>query len=226
MTHLVDIRIDNKAMYAWAKVVGLNNVDIGYIVHSLLCAAHGEFRLRPFRVYPGNASTRVLGYSAVDAGKLIATRKSVAEPMVSDAISSEVSKEMPDNWNIGDTFNFSVLLTPLYQISRTRKQADVFLKAPDGADRGEVYVKWLGDKIAKAGVISDASMKMFKFEKVQRRGSDRTSGKRKIGHKFTIPTAEIVGKITVEDGDEFSKMISNAVGRHAAFGLGAVFLRP
>lgn len=226
MTHLVDIRINNKAMYAWAKVVGLNNVDMGYIVHSLLCAAHGEFRLRPFRVYPGNASTRVLGYSTVDAGKLISTRKSVAEPMVSAAILSEVSKEMPANWDVGDTFNFSVLLTPLYQISRTRRQADVFLKAQDGADRGEVYVKWLGDKIAKAGAISDASMKMFKLENVQRRTGDKTNEKRKIGPKFTIPTAEIEGKITVEDANEFSKMISNAVGRHAAFGMGAVFLRP
>ena len=226
MTYLVDIRINNKAMYDWAKLIGLNNVDIGYIVHSLLCAAHGEFRLRPFRAYPNGDTTRVLGYSSVDSNRLQNERKAVAEPMVSNAIISETSKEMPDSWSVGSSYDFSALVVPLYQISKTKKQADVFLRSPDGSDRAEVYIKWLSDKISNAGDVANASMKMFKIEKVRRRGNSDASKPRKIGSGFTIPIVEIEGKITVNDNLAFSKMISGAVGRHAAFGMGAVFLRP
>lgn len=228
MTHLVDVRIDGRAMYSWAKTIGLIAADQGYIVHSLICAAYGSHRMQPFRIYPDHNSgqIRLLGYCAVPAADLSAERQAVAEPLVSAAFVSEVSKEMPGAWKEGAKFAFNLTVSPVVTISRTRKEVDAFLRAPEGSSREEVYFEWLKKRFDGKAEITQLTMKAFSLEKVARRQAADENGKRPIGKTFVIPRAEFDGVLTVTNGEVFKNLFLTAIGKHGAFGYGALLLRP
>jgi CRISPR system Cascade subunit CasE len=228
MTYLVDVRIDARSMYSWAKAIGLLGADEGYIVHSLICAAYGSHRMQPFRIYSDKASgqIRLLGYSVISSSDLTNERTAVAEPLVSAAFVSEVCKEMPSSWRKGATFNFNILVAPVVTISRTRQETDAFLRSPPGSLREDVYAEWLQKRFEGKASISDLTMKSFALQKVSRRGKADEEGHRVLGKHFTIPTAEFEGKLSVVDGDAFNTLFTSAVGKHGAFGFGALLLRP
>jgi CRISPR-associated protein Cas6/Cse3/CasE subtype I-E len=228
MTYLVDVRLDSHAMYSWAKTIGLLGADQGYIVHSLICAAYGSYRMQPFRIYVSETSSqiRLLGYSSVPAERLIFERRSVAEPLVSAAFISEASKEMPDAWEVGAKFAFNVVVAPVVSIPRTRKEIDAFLRAPGGSSREDVYYAWLAKRLAGKAEIDQIAMNGFSMAKVARRNAPDENGKRKIGQKFSIPRAEFSGVLTVTDHSAFNTLFERSIGKHGAFGYGALFLRP
>ena len=228
MTHLIDVRIDGRAMYSWAKAIGLIGADQGYIVHSLICAAYGSHRMQPFRMYndQNSSQVRLLGYCAASAAELIAERQAVAEPLVSAGFLSEVSKELPSTWKVGSTFSFNLLVSPVITISGTRKQVDAFMRAPAGSTRDAVYAEWLKKRFDGKADIKQLTLKSFSLEKVARREMADENGKRPLGRTFTIPRAEFEGVISVVDSDAFESLFQNSIGKHGAFGYGAVLLRP
>lgn len=227
MTHLVDVRIDTASMFSWARSIGIGSADVGYLVHSLLCAAYGEYRMQPFRHFEEGATIRVLGYCCVPAEHLSSERRAVAEPAVSAAIRSELSKEMPADWLPGARYSFTVRVSPIVQIARTRKQVDAFLRAPEGASRDDVYIDWLDKRMANAVELLDAKLEAFSIETVSRRAATTNDGgKRPLGKRFSIPSATVSGTLTIKDSDAFSALIARGVGRHVAFGYGALMLRP
>ena len=228
MTHLIDVRIDGRAMYAWAKTIGLIGADQGYVVHSLICAAYGSHRMQPFRVYQDQHSgqIRLLGYCSAPAAELENERRAVAEPMVSAAVLSEMSKEMPTSWKVGSTFAFSLVVSPVVTIARTRREVDAYLRAPEGAAREDVYLEWLQKRLADKAEIQQLTMKSFSLEKVARRQTANAQGKRPIGSSFTIPRAEFDGVLSVTDSDGFNSLFQKSIGKHGAFGFGALLLRP
>lgn len=228
MTHLIDVRINGRAMYTWAKAIGLIGADQGYIVHSLICAAYGSHRMQPFRMYndQNSGQVRLLGYCAASAEELIAERQAVAEPLVSTAFLSEVSKEMPSAWKVGSNFTFNLLVSPVVTISGTRKQVDAFMQAQEGSTREDVYADWLKKRLDGKAEIKELSLKAFSLEKVARRQVADENGNRPLGKTFTIPRAEFDGVLAVTDGDAFSALFQNSIGKHGAFGYGAILLRP
>jgi CRISPR system Cascade subunit CasE len=225
VTHLVDIRIDVQAMLSWARSIGIGSADIGYIVHSTVCAAYGQFRPQPFRHFEDGKTIRVLGYCAVSADSLASERKAVAEPAVSAAVISELSKEMPSEWSEGARYAFTVRVSPIVQ--KDKKQIDAYLRSPEGSTRDEVYLNWLGRRMSDAAEIIEAKLESFSLETVSRRPmAANEDGRRPLGKRFTIPSALISGVVSVKDGEAFARAIANGIGRHAAFGYGALLLRP
>ncbi|MTH95642.1 type I-E CRISPR-associated protein Cas6/Cse3/CasE [Roseibium sp. RKSG952] len=225
MTHLVDIRIQTKSMFSWAQDIGIGSADIGYIVHSLICAAYGRFRMQPFRHFEEGDRIRVLGYSSVSAEELTNERAAVAQPAVSAAILSELSKEMPSAWAEGASYSFQVKAAPIVQVEN--RTVDAFRRAPKGSTRDEVYLKWFARKTVDAASILNAKLDAFSLETVSRRPAQKNEeGKRPLGKQFTIPAATISGILSVANSDEFLKLISRGIGRHTGFGFGAVLLRP
>ena len=225
MTHLVDIRIDTRNMFAWARSIGIGSADLGYLVHSLVCAAYGNLRLQPFRHTEEGRTVRVLGYSAVPADVMRTERRAVAEPAVDCCFLSEMSKEMPDSWQVGSRYSFSVRVAPIVQYEG--KQLDASFRAPEGSAREDVYLSWLERRMESGATIVQATMDSFSLERVARRGDapDGTS-RRKLGKAFTIPSVVVSGTLEVLDGDGFAYLIARGIGRHAAFGYGALMLRP
>jgi CRISPR system Cascade subunit CasE len=225
VTHLVDIRIDVQAMLSWARSIGIGSADIGYIVHSTICAAYGQFRPQPFRHFEDGRTIRVLGYCAVSADSLASERKAVAEPAVSAAVISELSKEMPSEWTEGARYAFTVRVAPIVQ--KDRKQIDAYLRSPEGSTRDEVYLIWLGRRMSDAAEIIEAKLESFSLETVSRRPvSADEAGRRPLGKRFTIPSALISGVVGIKNGGAFAKLVADGIGRHGAFGYGALLLRP
>lgn len=225
MTHLVDIRIQTEKMFSWARGIGISTADTGYIIHSLICAAYGQFRMQPFRHFNDGPQIRILGYSCVSAEELAGERKAVAEPIVSAAVLSETSKEMPTSWTEGAKYAFATKVSPTVQIER--KAIDPFLRAPEGSSRDEVYLNWLNRRTGGAISIISAKMDAFSLIKVSRRSVQKNEiGKRPLGRKFTIPDVTISGVLSVSNPDAFAKLISRGIGKHTGFGFGAMLLRP
>lgn len=228
MTHMVDVRIDIKNMYDWAKKIGILGSDDGYIVHSLVCAAYGSKRPQPFRIYPDMAAgqVRLLGYATSSADELAAERISVAEPLVSNAFVSEVSKEMPSNWSAGSRFTFNLLVSPVVTSRTTGKEVDAFVTDVTGSDRSTVYKNWLQKRLSGRADLEYFSLKSFKIVKVARRSTPDANGKRRLGSSFHVPSAEIDGVLTVKDPALFTELFKHSIGKHGAFGFGALMLRP
>jgi CRISPR system Cascade subunit CasE len=133
---------------------------------------------------------------------------------------------MPDNWEIGKKFSFNVMVAPVVSVPRSRKEIDAFLRAPEGSTREGVYSSWLAKRLLGKAQIDHVEMIGFSYAKVARRQAADEHGKRKIGKAFTIPQAEFSGVLTVTDGPAFNTVFQKSVGKHGAFGYGAIFLRP
>lgn len=109
------------------------------------------------------------------------------------------------------------------------REKNAFLAACDaapqgGVDRGQVYTAWTGAEIARDGAaeLLECSMKGFQlFTPVRRKGKDNLP--RSIGQR---PRARMDGVLRVADAGAFAALLARGVGRHRAFGLGMMLLRP
>lgn len=226
MTNLVEIRFSAPKVFSWAGSLGIARADIGYIVHSALCAAYGDGRLKPFTVMGvSKDSIRVLGYSPLTADELERHRSEAAHPVESAMVISAASKPMPDAWREGAEYSFEVRIAPTRRENTSRKHKDAYLFGDHGKSRDEIYADWLNSRIGNAAEIEELSMKSFNLTKISRRG-ENSEGKRKFGNQSIVPDVVFTGRIRVKNSSQFSELIANGIGRNRAFGFGALLLKP
>lgn len=225
MTHLVEVRINPRRLASWAKNVRIATADEDYIVHSVLCAAYGDLRPRPFVIKPGGPDIRVLGYASVSAGDLEAARKAAAEPQVDGCFVSEFSKEMPSNWKPGQMLSFEVRAAVTRQRANRAGEVDAFMLANDGQTREEAYVEWLSKRMEHAVDLRSIEIVGYRRVQVARRGADGNR-RRLLKNVFTLPEVVFKGTFAVKNPESFASMVEHGVGRHKAFGFGALLLRP
>lgn len=226
MTNLVEIRLSAPKVYAWAGNLGIAKADIGYIVHSALCAAYGDGRLKPFMVMGVSKDTiRVLGYSPSSADDLERHRQETAHPVESAMVISAVSKMMPETWRNDATYSFEVRIAPTRRDNVSRKHKDAYMFGSHEKSRAEVYSDWLISRIGNAAEVENLSMKSFNLTKISRRGNNG-GGKRTMGNQSVVPDVVFTGRIRVKNPTQFSELISNGIGRNRAFGFGALLLKP
>ncbi len=99
--------------------------------------------------------------------------------------------------------------------------------------RADVYAEWLAQQLGSAASLHGEAPELMCFRRSRvLRGAGRGAGAkggtgRGIGGRgIEGPEALLYGTLEVEDGPAFAKLVARGVGRHRAFGLGMLLLRP
>ena len=232
--YMVQLEIAPRRLFEWARHTGVTATDRGYLVHNAMRIVFGDSAPQPFAVF-GNANNpllKILGYGSTDKAGLHAAL-SLAEPVLTEAFPSGriLVKEMPARFSAGAKLAFQVECCPVTRNTQEGKvrEKDAFLAACDanpegGVERASVYSAWTGAELARDGAaeLVACSMKGFRlFTPVRRAGK----GKKAVG-KGQRPRAWMDGVLRVANPEGFSALLARGVGRHRAFGLGMLLLRP
>lgn len=238
--YLLHTQPDPQRLAAWAARHRLldKEGDLGYALHALLHAAFGEQAPQPFRYL--DVEQGLLAYTRLDATGL-AQIVALAEPDVAAALGLGQTHQhggmnvrpFPTQWAVGHTLGFEVRVRPIVREGKTGRERDAFLAAAEKAqgsvlDRGEVYVQWLRDLLARQGgaELVDAGMTRYQqlgvTRKSQKGSADDVRHSRLVGG----PDAVLAGQLRVTNSQAFAQLLAGGLGRHRAFGFGLLLLRP
>lgn len=232
--NMLQLEVEPRPLYDWARQIGIPDIDRGYLMHSAMRAAFGRAAPQPFAVL-GNARNprlKVLGYAEPDLDELKANL-ALAEPVLAAAFpqGGMAGRSMPETLRPGIELGFRVECCPVVRSTqpdgRTREK-DAFLAACDirpegGVEREAVYHAWMAAELARNGAaeLTQARMQGFRMFTPVRRNGDK--GAKAGGRR---PRASLTGALKVLDSGAFSALLARGVGRHRAFGLGMLLLRP
>lgn len=237
--YLLHTQPDPQRLVAWAARHRLLDTqgDLGYALHALMRAAFGENSPQPFRYL--DARQGMLAYTRM-SGADLTTMAALADPEVAAALGLGQTehhggmsvRSFPTRWAMGHSLGFEVRVRPIVREGRSGRERDVFLSAAektvDGKlNRGEVYVQWLRDLLARQGgaELVDASVIRYQQLGVMRKGQKRSDGELRSGRLVYGPDAVVAGQLRVLDPHGFAQLLAQGVGRHRAFGFGMLLLR-
>jgi CRISPR system Cascade subunit CasE len=238
--YLMHTQPDPQRLAAWAARHRLldKEGDLGYALHALLHAAFGEQAPQPFRYL--DAEQGLLAYTRMDATGL-AQRGALAEPDVAAALGLGQTRQhggvnvrpFPTQWAVGHTLGFEVRVRPIIREGKTGRERDAFLAAAEKAqgsvlDRGEVYVQWLHDLLARQGgaELVDAHMTRYQQLGVTRKSQRGNTDDVRHNRLVNGPDVVLAGQLGVVAPQAFAQLLAQGVGRHRAFGFGLLLLRP
>ncbi len=238
--HLVRLPLDMRALAAFAIAERADDDDRGYATHLALRRRFGAAAPQPFRLFEaGAAGPHLLGY----ATDLPALLDAVALPPIDDRLDAvfpgpPAARPMPTAWRPGARFAFEVRVRPVVRYGPRARAArlaegkhgaaerDAFLAAVEKADEGPVdretvYLAWFARQVTGAARIERSTITALRRLSTQR-STHGHPGKRRIeGYD-----ACFAGTLVIETPDAFIRLLSQGVGRHAAFGFGMLALAP
>lgn len=238
--YLLHTQPDPQRLAAWAARHRLldKEGDLGYALHALLHAAFGEQTPQPFRYL--DAEQGLLAYTRLD-GTGLAQLVALAEPDVAAALGLGQTRQhggmnvrpFPTQWAVGHTLGFEVRVRPIIREGKTGRERDAFLAVAEKAqgsalDRGEVYVQWLRDLLARQGgaELMDARMTRYQQLGVIRKSQKGSADEVRHSRLVSGPDAVLTGQLRVTNSQAFAQLLANGLGRHRAFGFGLLLLRP
>ena len=99
--------------------------------------------------------------------------------------------------------------------------------------KAEVYIDWFAQRLGNAAHLHGGGPELIRFRRSRvLRGAGPAAGTKGVagrgsgGRGIEGPEALISGTLRVEDGPAFAKLLARGIGRHRAFGLGMLLLRP
>lgn len=215
--HLVRLTVDRRRFAAWASRHGLAHADTGYLAHQAGRLILGADAPQPFRAREGADGLTITGYAQADADALRA--RAAAGPAGDQLLQAE-SVPVPA-LAAGQRVAFDLLMVPTRR--RRGREQDVYL-ARRGAGRPAreaIYLDWLADKLSGAlRVETSALAAPPRVAALTRRDAARQL---RVVH---LPVAWARGTATITDPADLTALLAGGVGRHAAFGAGALLLRP
>ncbi len=238
--YLLHTQPDPQRLAAWAARHRLldKEGDLGYALHALLHAAFGEQAPQPFRYL--DAEQGLLAYTRLDATGL-AQLVALADPDVSAALGLGQTHQhggmnvrpFPTQWAVGHTLGFEVRVRPIIREGKTGRERDAFLAAVEKAqgsalDRGEVYVQWLRDLLARQGGAELVDARMTRYQQLGVTRKSQKGNPEDVRHSCLVngPDAVLAGQLRVTNSQTFAQLLANGLGRHRAFGFGLLLLRP
>lgn len=238
--YLLHTQPDPQRLAAWAARHRLldKEGDLGYALHALLHAAFGEQAPQPFRYL--DAEQGLLAYTRLDATGL-AQFVALADPDVSAALGLGQTHQhggmnvrpFPTQWAVGHTLGFEVRVRPIIREGKTGRERDAFLAAVEKAqgsalDRGEVYVQWLRDLLARQGGAELVDARMTRYQQLGVTRKSQKGNPEDVRHSCLVngPDAVLAGQLRVTNSQTFAQLLANGLGRHRAFGFGLLLLRP
>lgn len=254
--HLVQLRFDMAGLLRHGRRRGRDArlSDDGYLTHMVLKELFGSFAPSPFRLKPGGEGGQltVLGYSAADVATLAHTAEMAAEPDVFGLWrrADSASKPMPAAWPADQRLAFEVLATPVRRVgASTALGGDRPLADPTGSkaknrratwevcawlaeqqrlgetarDRPTVYLEWLAEQIQRGGA---ATVEAARIDRLDRETLWRPRHRTGTGSQPERPHVQFSGTLRIADPAAFGELLARGIGRHRAFGLGMLLLRP
>lgn len=232
--YMLELAAEPRPLYEWARQTGLATRDRGYLVHSALRAAFGRAAPQPFEVM-GNAHNprlKILGYAEQGRDALL-PGLALAEPVLAETFPENGMREksmpmLPQGLECG----FRVSCSPITRCTLPdgrQREKDAFLAACDarpegGVERADVYVAWLAAELARKGAaeLLGAELRGFRLYVPARRSGDGKGA----GNMGKRPLAMLSGALRVGDAEAFRALLARGIGRHRAFGMGMLLLRP
>ncbi len=239
--HLVKVplRADKLAAIARRRQLPLREMDDGYLAHVILCGLWQDRAPRPFVLSGNDRFIDAWGYSEFDAPALVDHATAFGDPSLVAAIgdlAGIASRPMP-RFEPRRQLGFTVRTCPVVRLAAARNghragaEVDAFLArcfvAGDGpVSREDVYRDWLlktlGDSGRTGVTVTQARIAAVSRERLVR----RTHGATRSTSRIERPDVRFEGDIVVEDGDRLLAYLAHGVGRHRAFGFGALMLAP
>lgn len=237
--YLLHTQPDPQRLAAWAARHRLldSQGDLGYALHALLHAAFGEHAPQPFRYL--DTEQGLLAYTRLSAAEL-ARYAALADPDVAAALglgqtlhhAGLSARPFPTQWVAGHALGLEVRVRPIIREGKTGRERDAFLAAAEKAqgsvlDRGEVYVQWLRDLLARQGgaELVDARMTRYQQLGVTRKSQKGSADDLRHSRLVSGPDAVFTGQLRVTNPQAFAELLARGVGRHRAFGFGLLLLR-
>jgi CRISPR system Cascade subunit CasE len=221
---MLQIEADLEKLVKWSNVRKLGS-DIGYACHAAMCDAYSTMRLKPFNYEQKGRMLKIIGYGRSSSEEMKATALETAEPDVFNIFQTVQSKEMPTEWIVGKKYHFALRATPTRQghVESRRIERDAFLFEHGNRDRFTVYQNWLREKLDNTTYIDSCEVEAFTLVDATRRTPNNNGIK--MPKTIVLPDVSFSGVLTVMDSDRFSNLIKGGIGRHKAFGFGALMLR-
>lgn len=236
----VPLRADKLVETARRRGIPLRELDDGYLAHCLLRELWQDQAPAPFVLRGGGRNVDAWGYSRADATALIAHARDFGDPAllgVIDDLQGIASKPMP-SFASDRRIGFLLRACPVVRLSKGRAghragaEVDAFLArcfaVGEGVavSRDEVYRDWLGrtlGAVERTGVrIERSAVAAVARERLIR----RTQGGERQAKRLERPDVRFEGELVVEDGGRFLDLLAHGVGRHRAFGFGALMVVP
>lgn len=239
LLHLVKIPLRSERIVAIARQRGfpVRELDEGYLAHVVLRELWQEGAPVPFVLRGSARCVEAWGYSSWDAARLIDHAASFGDPSIVAAVAEVgaiVSRPMP-TFEAGRRLGFEVRACPVVRLASGRSghrrgaEIDAFLARCFAAEdrsvsREDVYRDWLMRNLApttKSGVtVARVEVRGVSRVRLVR----RTHGESRRSSRIERPDVRFAGELTVADGSRLLEYISHGVGRHRAFGFGALML--
>lgn len=240
--HLVKVpmRADRIVAIAKRRQISVRQLDEGYLVHCLLSELWQQQAPAPFVVRGNGRVVDVWGYSETGAPELIEHARSFGDPSILDALENVdaiSSKTMP-RFDADRRVGFLTRVCPVARLAkatnghRAGAEIDVFLSrcfsaGPDIAvSREASYREWFAQRLSDTAT-SGARVARVSIAGIARtRIIRRTQGGERSAKMLERPDVRIEGDLVIENGDVFLRFLAHGVGRHRAFGFGALIVVP
>ena len=235
----VPLRPERLAALAKARRLPVRDLDDGYLCHCLLRELWQEMAPAPFVIRSRGRTLDVWGYSSVSAGQLVDNARAFGDPSLLMAIADldlVASKPVPQ-FEPGRRVGFSLRACPVVRLAKSRNghragaEIDAFLARCFAAgsetmvSREDVYRDWLTAKLdlpATGVTVGGVHVVGVSREHLVR----RTQGSERQANRLERPEVWFEGDLVVTDGAKFVQHLAHGVGRHRAFGFGALMLMP
>lgn len=240
--HLVKIPLsaDRLAAMARRRRLPLRDLDDGYLCHCVLRELWHEQAPAPFVLRGRGRTLTAFGYAPADASSLIDHARAYGDPDVFDVIQSidlVASKPMPV-FESGRRLGFQLRACPVVRLGRGAKayrpgaELDAFLAhtvAGEGnavLPREEVYRRWLADRLNRRETTGVEAVAVRVAGFARERLVRRSQGAERQARTLERPDVRFEGDLVVSDGHQFNRWLAHGVGRHRAFGFGALMIVP
>ena len=240
--HLVKVplRPDKLVAIARSRSIPVRDLDDGYLCHCVMRELWQEKAPAPFVLRPNGRTIDVWGYSESGARELVEHARAFGDPSLLTALASldsVASKEMP-LFEAGRRVGFLLRVCPVVRLAQATHdhavgtEVDAFLAKCFSAgkdmsvSREEVYREWISTRVNRpesTGVRLDTvHVAAMARERLVR----RTQGHDRKARHLVRPDIRFEGDLVVIDGARFHQWLAHGVGRHRAFGFGALILVP
>ncbi len=240
--HLVKIPLRMDRLVAEARTRGIphRDLDDGYLAHCVLRELWQEQAPAPFVLRGRGRWVDAWGYGRADRSMLITHARRFGDPSllaVVDDVDAVDTREMPE-FKVGRRLGFSVRACPVVRLSQAKghhragAEIDAFLAQCLETDRATVvsreavYRDWLNRRLERTA-LTGVNVDRVAVSGVSREFLvRRTHGDHRVARRIERPDVRFEGELTVVNGSTLLDYLGHGVGRHRAFGFGALFLVP
>lgn len=236
----IPLRADRLVAIARRRGIRLSSLDDGYLTHCLLTELWQSRAPAPFVVRGRGRILDVWGYSRSDSAALIEHTRAFGDPEIMGAIDNidAISSRTIPQFAAGCRVGFLLRACPVARLVNASNghhagaEVDVFLaKSFDPGrnspvSREDVYREWLKDKLSDTAICGIRVVQVRIAALSRTRLVRRTQGAERKAATLERPDVRFDGDMIVEDGNAFVQLLARGVGRHKAFGFGAMLVVP